>query len=349
MNELGIGLVMKIVGPVVAGISGYYNLPEYGKVLYKRARGKVLEYNQEEPFWKDAIGPSFYQRSQTKLREGQLVQLVDFEITEWFPRCPGLFWTTEGQQSRESAWDYVEDQRKYSYLVLSPVGKSQMILGGIGTTRLEVHKGAKQDYRVLCATSSGKCDAGIPLVVTKGVYNKIQDQIQSEGAVRADVAGLYSLLPIKYEDLVLETPGSELSEGIKSWISTALHVPRYCLQVNSRLQIKSRKSESIVRATAWTMFRTRDEDASFPYSFTYHSIDPKNENSIKEASEFIQEYVYEHEGREILTDFDERIPRFDSIYSLSKVMRSEVDQSIEQRTILDRAKGLTSFEQVFDY
>jgi len=339
-----IEIVKEIVGPLVAGLSGYYNLPVYGRVLYKQARGKVVEYDREELFWRDAIGPYFYEEAQTNLFEGQLVKLVDFDITEWFPRCPGMFWTAEGHIYRERAKDYVADQiDKYRHIAFSPRGKSLMILGGIGTTRLEVHTGDERDYKILCATSSGRCDAGIPLVVTRGVWEQIRDGILSEGAVKADVSGFYSPLPIKYEDLVIET-GTELARELRSFLSDSLYLPRYCLLVESSLQLKRRKSISSVQATAWTLFKSSDTDSALPYSFTYHSIDAKSENSIKEAAEFIEGYVNYYGGEEILTDFDEKIRRFSSTYPLSEVMKYEIDQSAEQRRILARAEMLDGFE-----
>ena len=337
-------IVKEIVGPLVAGLSGYYNLPVYGRALYKQARGKVVEYGGEELFWRDAIGPYFYEAAQTKLFEGQLVKLLYFDITEWFPRCPGLFWTAEGHIYRQRAKDYVEDQiNKYKHIAFSPRGKSLMILGGIGTTRLEVHTGDEQDYKVLCATSSGRCDAGIPLVVTKPVWEQIRDGILSKGAIKADVSGFYSPLPIKYEDLLIET-GTELASELRSFLANSLYLPRYCLLVESSLQLKRRGGISSVQATAWALFKNRNIDAALPFSFTYRSMDAKSENSIKEAAEFIEGYVNEYGGEEILTDFDEKIRRFSSTYPLSEVMKYEIDQSVEQRRIFESAELLDGFE-----
>jgi len=84
-------IVKAIVGPLFAGLSGYYNLPAYGRCLFRKARGKVIEYGKEESFWKDVIGPYFYQQAQTKVSEGQLVKLVDFQVTSGFHAAPVFF------------------------------------------------------------------------------------------------------------------------------------------------------------------------------------------------------------------------------------------------------------------
>ena len=235
--------------------------------------------------------------------------------------------------------------QKYRYVVLAPPGKSLMILGGLGTTRLELHKGDQIDYKLLCATSSGKCDAGIPLVVTKGVWEQVREQILSEGVVQADVLAFFSPLPVKYEEFLVNT-GTELVGNLRNFLSYTLHVPRYCLLVESSLQIKRKKSESPVQATAWTLFKTGYADPALPYSFTYHSFDPRNEVSIKKAAEFIQGYVIEHEGEAVLTEFDEKIRRLSPAHPLSSVMECEVDQSLEQQRILTHGEMLQRFEEV---
>jgi len=329
-------VINKIVGPLIGTLSGYFNLKEYGRVLYKESRGKIHEYNQEEQYWKDAIGENyFYQPSQRKLYQDNLVKMVDYEITEWFPRWTGRKWTQRGQEYRKRAFEDLIN--KSGYNVYSPRGKSRMILGGLGSIRLKHRK--KENYKVLCATSSGKCDAGIPLVVSNEVYNKIKDEIDNEGSIKADVEGFYSQLPIKWDDTVIDTPGFEMSKKVKSWIGASYYVPQYCLYIGSRLQIKKRKSESNVQATAWALYGCNDSNP-LPYSYTFHSFDPKDGNSIKEAEEFIKEYVAKFGGRGILTEFDEEILRFPSEYPLSKVMESNVNKFNEQKFIMDRAKEL---------
>lgn len=215
-----------------------------------------------------------------------------------------------------------------------------MILGGLGTTRLKEHKGVdNKNYKILCATSSGKCDAGIPLVVTKEVYNEIRNELNNEGSIKADVDGFYSQLPIMWEDTVIETPGSDISEKIRKKMAASFFVPKNCLKVESRLLVKKRKSESNIQATAWALYGCNDENP-FPYSYTFHSINPKDQYSIKKAADFIKEYVNKFGGRGILTEFDEEISRFPSIYPLSRIMESDVDYSLERKRIMDRAMEL---------
>lgn len=340
-------IVNKVIGPLVGGISGYFNLPVYGRAKYNEIRGRILTYNSENEFWKDAIGPYFYNPAPTNLFDGQLVKLDNFEITEWFPRCPGLIWTKDGNKYRNQATKFLDRGLTDQYIVYSPRGKTFMVLGGRGTTRLESHLG-DYDYKVLCATSSGRCDAGIPLVVSRDVYEEIRNELQHEGSVCADLKGFYSQLPLHYDQLVLESPGSELPMRLRSWLANSLYIPRYCLKVESRLLIRKKESVSNIQATAWTLFRF--EDPELPYSFVFWSFDPRNEDSILSATRKIQIYIENYGAGEILTDFDERVQRFVSKFPLSSVMDPRMDTITEQKTIFeDIFRGAKELDDVDDY
>jgi hypothetical protein len=323
----GENLVEKAVESLAGGVIGYYNLPAYGRARYHAFRGNIIKYNKEEDYWKDAIGPYFHIPSYTNLHDGQLVELNNFEITEWVPRCPGLFWTREGNNYRSQASALI-DRRTDKYIVYSPKGKTLMVLGGRGTTRLEHREG----YKVLCATSSGRSDAGIPLVVSRGVYESLRNELQREGSICADLEGFYSQLPIDYINLILTTPGLELPANLTSLLANSLHIPKYCLRVDSRLLIKIRNSESNIQATAWTMFKPKEN--LLPYSFAFWSFDPRYEESIVDATDQIEDYIEAYGTGEILTDFDERVQRFASQSPLSIIMDSHEDKSSEQKAIL---------------
>ncbi len=92
----------------------------------------------------------------------------------------------------------------------------------------------------------------------------------------------------------------------------------------------------IIQATAWTLFKPREE--LLPYSFTFWSFDPKDEDSIKDATENIERYVEHYGTGEVLTDFDERVQRFVSkcpLRPLRDVMNLKMDAFNEQKMIFD--------------
>lgn len=313
-------IVEKAVGPIINGISSYFNLTAYGRVKYRELLRGCMVYRNEQDYWKDAIGPYFYKPSSTKLHEGQIVKLQGFQLTEWFPRSPGLYWTQKGYIARQMAQKEIEEIRD-RILVFTPTGKSYMRAGGIGTTRVLEHQTGGSTYKILCATSSGNCNAGIPVVMPKDVYHRIEDPLLTQTSLEVDVEGVYSTIPFRYEDFILPAISADLQNTLKQWLAVALHVPKNCVLVESPLLIKRYISDFSLEAAGWTAYETKDKN----FSFTYATFNPRDEDSIIEATDFIKEYVKGHNGFHLLTDFDERIPRFDSLFPLKDVLENKVN------------------------
>ena len=148
MVDISTYIIKKVISSIFGALKGNESLKEHGKILLKKVRGDITKYNQERNFWRDVIGSNFYHPAQRTLSTGKAVELRNFRITEWFPRCPGLVWTSEAQRYRKSALDYVwewdkMDIHRYTKFVgeklgvFTPIGKTKMVLGGLGTTRLE--------------------------------------------------------------------------------------------------------------------------------------------------------------------------------------------------------------------
>ncbi|MFX0207281.1 MAG: hypothetical protein ACFFDT_14940 [Candidatus Hodarchaeota archaeon] len=331
-------IIGKVITSLFGALKGNDSLKEYGKVLLKKARGDVVKYNHESLFWQDVIGPYFYDPTPSrKLSTGKAVELRNFYVSEWFPRCPGLIWTKEAQEYRERATlhkhprEFADEEiRKLG--VYTPLGKTCMVLGGLGTTRLEKIEDLDSEttYRILGATSSGAYDQGVPLLVTEEVYDKVNEELTEEGTITANVTGFYSELPVDWKDTIIKVPGSEeLSQKVREELSTTFHVPRHCLVVKSKhliSNVKKPKPDEETWATAWTLYKigppeSEDSRSSY-YSFTFAHFDPKDEENITQAANFLLEYIMnEYENArtnlksEIYTDFDRKIARLKSLSS----------------------------------
>lgn len=357
LQKLVISTIIKqVISSIFGALKGNESLQEYGKILLKKAKGDVVKYQLEEAFWKDAIGVYLHEPGQRRLITGKAVELRNFLITEWFPRCPGLIWTSQGEEYRLSAEDYTWDRSGDNYVreirdytsfvgkkmgVYAPMGKSRMVLGGLGTTRLEKIEDTSSgtEYRILCATSSGICDQGIPLLVAEGVYEKLNESLTTEGVIGANLTGFYSEIPVHWGDTLIKVPGSEeLSQKLQEELQTTLHVPRHCIVIKSPNTVDTQSVNDNVhaniRATAWTLFKS-----SFlfdGYSFTFGYFDPRSEESINRASKFILEYVQSLRGEEIYTEFDRKIARLHSLsseiprLSHSKFVEDQMSRSSEE-------------------
>lgn len=91
----------------IKAIFNYYGLRDYFSFVYCETfdPDKITEiyaYNNDDResgehyFWKNIITG--------KLLQGDKVRLRNFQISPWFPRRPGLYWTYNAALARRKAW-----------------------------------------------------------------------------------------------------------------------------------------------------------------------------------------------------------------------------------------------------
>jgi hypothetical protein len=328
-----VDIVGKVVGPVVAGLWSHLHLGRYLSFKLQEIKGQLHSYSDEDEFWKDIIGPMHHRGGNVRLRLGDIVELKNFQLTDWFPRAPGVFWTAEGFRRRGSANNHIEYQTNH-HKVYTPNGKYFMVSGGIGTNRILAHQSPQGSYRILCATSSGVCDAGIPVVIPEDFCSRIEERLLEGKGIEVDLKGRLVSLPFHHNELALPARGSHLHDGLKDWLTSSLHVPRYLLIVESPLLIHKYISDHRLIASAWTLFATEGEDQVRP-SFTYASFDPSNARSLQNAFAFLEDYVRKHGGNVIYTDCDEHVRRLDSKYSLNRILTEGVRAHQDFNKIFD--------------
>lgn len=118
---------------------------------------EIVAYDDEQ-FWLSVL--------QRRLPWGSKVGLYRFTLSEWVPRVPGLFWTEEAGKIRDlakSAKVYMSGQWK----ALEPRGKSQKVMGGIGTLRFPPDR---DGYRLVSVSAGMNASAGIPALISPDVW-----------------------------------------------------------------------------------------------------------------------------------------------------------------------------------
>jgi len=339
--------IKKVVGPVVSGFWSHLHLFRYGAFLYRKRHRQLKTYVDERDFWSDLLGREFYlstgrsiQTTGTEkvtdpepcLAMYDVVRLENFQLSEWFPRCPGLYWTKDGTLNRKAAKHHIEGI-KNEFFVYGPWGKNLMVSGGMGTNRVSIHKDVSGcSFRILCATSSGICEAGIPIVAPEDVCSAILDPLMNGQGIEIDIEGVLSTLPFDPREIVIPARGAEVENKLRDWLTSTLHIPRYFLFVESTLQVKKYISDHRLQASGWTLYARVYHDSLIP-SFTFATFNPYDNDTVKRATDFMTEYIKQHDGIEIYTDFDEHVPRFDAKYSIDEIMRNEVDLKEERRDL----------------
>jgi hypothetical protein len=116
------------------------------------------KFRNEEEFWGNAFSG--------RIPWSQKVQLFGCALSEWVPRIPGLFWTKQASVIRTQADAAVESVSE-NWTVLKPLGKSQKVMGGIGTLRFPPDL---YGYRLVSVTGALNASTGIPVLISHDVW-----------------------------------------------------------------------------------------------------------------------------------------------------------------------------------
>ncbi|MDQ2807093.1 MAG: hypothetical protein M3Z04_09325 [Chloroflexota bacterium] len=125
-------------------------------------------YSTNKDFWLDNI--------QGKHFPSTHINLEGFHLIEWIPTAPGRFFTEDARIHRRLAKEY------YSYLPNGqrylPLGKREMVLGGVGSQRLAQKEIDSYKVYFLGATSTGFSHQGIPIVLDEQAYQRVMPIIR---------------------------------------------------------------------------------------------------------------------------------------------------------------------------
>lgn len=294
-----------IVG-VAKWIVDYLEIPNYLHVKSKSILEGEKTYESEEEYWHDLLGPSFHKTTlrNPKIREDDCIVLKNFQLSQWFPKNPGLYWTNDGTRLRR----ITEGRSRFSPVLgfhYDPNDKGRMIHGGFGTVRTQ----ELDNSRLYGATTSGKLNAAIPILISKRVSKNLLKFSKQYPLIEVDLKGVIKPVPFTYRHNFSTTP-------------------RLVIVVNSILNIKKYISDFELSASAWTIYYNRAGENEKKYGYTYCSFNPIEESNIIDATHWINNYIDEYtKGSGIpICEFDEVNPRFQSaVVPLKDVMTGNVN------------------------
>jgi len=302
---------------------GYYRIYDFVKMKIKTITEKPIEFENTHSFWKAILQNDFRDQNHStdSLKNGQVIKLKNFFLTEWVPKLPGRVWTNDGHTNLIHGISDVAGQFNIYdrvYNILGPEGKSKMMTGGYGTVRIKAR--TNDDFCMLLnlvSPDDWHCDYGIPVIVSKAVYDDFLRYSHNEGApwIEELQGVLFKNTTLSDFQIIAPAIGAKLENEIRDLLTDMPNLQKCFVYVSSPLDIKMRYNQSHPQAVAWTMFKTDIVDE--PLRLTYTTFDPINDNSIDEAVEFINQYVLGFNGTEILTDFDGQKRRLISKSNLS--------------------------------
>jgi hypothetical protein len=255
---------------------------------------QAKEFRTNQDLWKSLIDG--------KLREGSRLLLKDFSITEWMPLAPGRYFTSDAKNARKIAQEYFS----YTNNEYLPVGKVEMVLGGIGSIRLKALDRDGRTRFLLGASSNGICHQGIGIAVPEDIYNRLIDDVISFGGCNGDILGRLQVIPPELSMIVADKK-----------------VPKYYLIVDA--VENSRPVERRLLCTVSVMYAGSYDGRSdhveidgyttdLVKRWTFCSFDPgKGKDAVQGAAAWLQRYAVRYSGSPtpVLSDFDEHQCYFD--------------------------------------
>ncbi len=251
------------------------------------------EYGSNVEFWREVIDGSI-----SALR---WVRLVNFQISGWFPRSPGLFHTQFAAERRLVADSHLEDQDGAQ--IYDPHGKASMIEGGLGSVRFQNVKIEGDDCWLCTASDDGYCHTGVPLAIPDRL---LQHHRVDMGDRFAIVGRLWFLPPF-------------LSERF----GHLLGIPQLYLYVDRLDRTTPSTGDQFI--SPMVFFTSRTASGELQSSVTYVNCLSKSPKEIDAAAEWLKWYTNRYHG-EIKTNFDQQRPIFENApFSLQKVMTGRAD------------------------
>jgi len=281
---------------IIKTLYHYYGLRDYIEFWYSDTFAKdnikeIHAYNRNnEPgdkfFWKEMMVGN--------LLKGQRIRLLNFQISPWFPRKPGLFWTYDAAIARKRAFSHHVEEVNGQGFILDIYGKTLMTeLGGVGCVNFRKDR----DFVLITATASGNTEEGIPIVCRKNVWDQLEPEYDKGKMIEVDIQGHLVNIDRENDSFFLRAPS----------------IPRVAILINSILNISIKASRLRINVTPWTVFETKN--IYEPYGFTYvnHKLFEQN---LEESQNWITTYVETHNGNVILTDFDENLHQLHAVFPI---------------------------------
>lgn len=307
-------------------------------------------YSDNESLWRDV---------QSGILTGYSpILLKSFDLFQWIPRSPGLYYTESAKYSRneamghldrnfeaapirciDHAWELNEgevgERQDWDYtLVFAPKGKQSMLDGGIGCVRLKPVIINDQPLWLMSASSDGIAHKGFPLAVPIQLHSLYNERIIKEGALACNIRGHLMFLPHPFTQL-FDSPFDNYLQ------------PLY-LQVED-IEPLEFDSGLRPREVSGAVSFVSDYKGYADIYASYVTFSPKGHTSYKRAVSWLKsEYVESHYGGRIITDFDQTKMAFPgAALSLRKIMSRELKKG-ELEESLELMHAQARVDQFFD-
>lgn len=237
----------------------------------KEPRTNYIEYIYQG-FWPQIL-------RDTEKWWGTTFQAYDGALSEWVPRVPGLYWTQDAKKLREAAEKYRVFESQ-TWTEFQPLGKSQKVFGGIGTTKFPDHHG----YRLASISGTHNTSAGVPVLISSEAWehHKLQE---------GDIVNLKG----KWQKMAF---------GWVERFPSIRGIPRGYLVVDNPDAVEVRQRAAPIQFHPYTVMQY-EQDGALLYDFVFATADTGVKGWEKELRGFFEDYRTKNERHgEYLTSAD---------------------------------------------
>ena len=269
----------------------------------KRQEGENYSFKDEAAFW----------RASSELALA-VVDLKKFRVSDWFPRAPGVYWSREGERTRENVFNIEPHNNEALGDYYSPRSKLELIeQGGIGTIRLTPKVIDGESCQLAVAMAGSQCAGGVPLAIPRQLLRS-SDFTWGD---TVDIVGEVRLL----KDMGLG--------DVAAYVHHAAPIIVFVHEIKTVAK-RDRRDEPMI-ITPVVLFSTEGRDGparrlareSYAYSFVHCT--PSSSVELDDAADWMTMYAAKHNGR-VITNFDEMYPTLaDAPLSYQRLVRGEYD------------------------
>lgn len=360
MRKIAEEQAKRFFGRVWEDTIGYVRLYEFLKLRAAAAlTDRAIELSSVAEFWHGLLGDRFCDHSlrYQPIRDGQIIRFHRGFATEWGPKLAGQLWTAEGAAERAAGLKSVEGTRQYgeeTYVILDPYGKQRVLNAGHGSVRLPTGPNDGDHFACLALVDDEErwnCDYGVPLVVSKPVYDAFYRHALHGAPAVEFLEGIVRIgTDLPFSQLIPRAIGAALSKESEDVLRLRPGLPRCYIHVVSPLSVRFLYNDSHPNITAWTMYATsapQMRSRQPAYGYSYVTLNPKIEGAHEEAATFLREYANDHGGDRLVTDYDGVVPRLAAEIPLTQDPMSK--KSAVKKLVVGLDQWIQKVIQNFDH
>lgn len=234
-------------------------------------------------------------------------------LSEWVARVPGLFWSRGADALRKLAESAI-DFKSVEWTVYHPLGKSQLVLGGIGTYKFSPDGMGNHLVTLSCGHNAS---SGIPAIISPEVWEHYQ---LGEGDI-----------------LTIEAKWHEMPQGWAERFPSIRGIPRGCLVIRYPKQVRVSERKQPVQFHPCTVMEYYSGDAIL-YDFVYATADTSLTDYRQMLEKFFEVYKARNERYgKYLIPADQSHPLFDAEYPISSIPEGQFQVKLIEERVRQRS------------